>query len=549
MIVNHYGPTETTIGVITGRLTVDGRIPIGTPVPNTRVYILDRHLRPSPVGVAGELFIGGAGLARGYRDRAELTAERFVADPFAADGSRLYRSGDRARWRSDGQVEFLGRVDHQVKVRGFRIEPGEVEAALTAHPGVSAAAVIADGEGANRRLVAYAVTDSAADLRRFLKDRVPEHLIPAVFVELDALPLTSNGKLDRAALPAPDSARPDQADRYVAPATPVEETLAEIWAEVLGLDRVGVHDDFFDLGGHSLLVTQVVARLRTLGWDIGVGDFFDHPTVHGTAPLITTGRGASSLVEIRGGTVEPAVFCVHSGTGGVVEFAELAGRLGAGQQFYGLRSRGLVAGEQLLETVEEMAEAYLAEIKTVQPNGPYLLAGWSMGGYVAVEMARRIAASGDTVGAVLVVAPPTHELRDPAELSHQQAEIREVIDDLDSTPLRPETEKFLTERWVRGEDVLTADEHGRRAARTELSNFLASLGYRAGLEPYDGRVVLYLPDDDPAESEHRALTQWRSALSREPEIVRVPGRHLTVIHEAGAEAVGSHWDDEIRDLS
>ena len=298
-VVNHYGPTETTIGVATVHLnaeTPDGdTIPIGSPIPNTRLWVVDQAMRPVPVGVPGELLVSGEGVARGYRGRPDLTAERFVADPFAADGSRLYRTGDRVRWRPDGRLEFLGRIDHQVKVRGYRIEPGEVEAALVSHPGVNAAVVVAAGESRERRLVAYLVpadpeagTPAVADLRSFLLERLPGHMVPAVFVELAALPLARNGKVDRAALPDPDQARPDPPES-AAPRTQVERLLAEIWGETLGLAGIGVDDDFFELGGHSLLATRVISRVRAVfGVELQLAELFDHPTLAGFAAAIGT---------------------------------------------------------------------------------------------------------------------------------------------------------------------------------------------------------------------------------------------------------------------
>ncbi|MEU7876514.1 amino acid adenylation domain-containing protein, partial [Dactylosporangium sp. NPDC049140] len=297
---NHYGPTETTVGVATVRLTDEvlhgAVVPIGAPLPNIRLHVLDRSLRPVPVGVRGELYVGGAGLARGYRGRPELTAERFVA---AEGGLRLYRTGDVVVRRPDGLIAFLGRVDDQVKVRGYRIEPGEVRAALLAHPAVTGAVVVADGQ----RLVGYLVPSdempSVGSLRAFLAGRLPEHMIPAVFVELTAIPLTANGKLDRAALPAPDQSRPELAGGFVAPATPAEELLAGVWGEVLGVDRVGVHDNFFELGGHSLLATQVVSRVRAVfGVELPVAALFDEPTIAGLAVAVEGASPGTNVAPI-----------------------------------------------------------------------------------------------------------------------------------------------------------------------------------------------------------------------------------------------------------
>ncbi|HEX7239758.1 MAG TPA: amino acid adenylation domain-containing protein, partial [Longimicrobiaceae bacterium] len=292
---NHYGPTEATVNTTAARVRPGERVTIGGPIANARVYLLDAHGEPVPVGVPGELYVGGAGVARGYLGRPELTAERFLPDPFAGEpGARTYRTGDRARWRADGTLEYAGRTDDQVKVRGFRVEPGEVEAALESHPGVRSAAVAVHGG----RLVGYIVAGSGApvgdaELRSWLAARLPEHMVPAAFVRLESLPLSANGKTDRRALPAPEEGGGGRA--YAAPRTATEEILCGIWAEVLGLERVGAGEDFFALGGHSLLAARVVSRVReAFGVELPLRALLEAPTVSGLAVRVGALRGAGS---------------------------------------------------------------------------------------------------------------------------------------------------------------------------------------------------------------------------------------------------------------
>jgi amino acid adenylation domain-containing protein len=294
---NVYGPTETTVWSSVLELEPgDGSPPIGGPLWNTTFYVLDAQLQPLPVGVPGELYIGGDGLARGYLNRTELTAEKFVPNPFSDDrGSRLYRTGDLVRWRDDGTLEFLGRVDLQVKLRGFRIELEEIEAVLAAHPDVGgAAAVVYERSPGDQRLVAYVVPADGSsvdieELRVLCKTRLAPYMVPSTFVQLDAFPTTPNRKLDRRALPAPDGIRPDLERSYVAPETPVEESLAAIWSEVLAVDRVGIDDDFFDLGGHSLLAVKMLARVQqSLALDLGLPTVFEHSTVRELAAVVNS---------------------------------------------------------------------------------------------------------------------------------------------------------------------------------------------------------------------------------------------------------------------
>jgi acyl-coenzyme A synthetase/AMP-(fatty) acid ligase/acyl carrier protein len=295
---NLYGPTEASIDVTVWECRRDSDrsvVPIGRPIANTQIYILDPHLNPVPIGVVGELHIGGIGLARGYLNRRELTAEKFVANPFSDQpGARLYKTGDLARYLPDGNIEFLGRTDNQVKIRGFRIELGEIEFVLAQHPAIEQAVLLAreDAPG-DTRLVAYIVAAagsnlSANDLRSFLQYKLPDYMVPSAFVFLDSLPLSPSGKLDRKALPAPDHSRPELDDAFVAPRNPVEAILANIWAEVLNVEKVGIRDNFFNLGGHSLLATQVISRTRNaFSIEVPLRQVFDAPTIAEMATIIT----------------------------------------------------------------------------------------------------------------------------------------------------------------------------------------------------------------------------------------------------------------------
>ncbi|GAB7185303.1 amino acid adenylation domain-containing protein [Kitasatospora sp. Ki12] len=394
---NLYGPTECTVDALTHPLDATERPVLGRTVAGTRGYVLDEYLNPVPVGVPGELYLAGAGLARGYLARPALTAERFLACPFEP-GARMYRTGDLVRRTRDGELEYLGRTDHQVKIRGFRIELGEIEHVLTLHPEVTAAAVLPDGDGL--RLVAYVVTDGPLDpveLRAFAAGHLPGYMLPAAVVPLAALPLTGSGKLDRAALPAPDFG---QLSGGRAARTPREEILCALFAEVLGLETVGIDDDFFDLGGHSLLAMKLLARIRaTLGADPGMRALFEAPTVAGLARLLDRGPAADALdvlLPLRTGGDRAPLFCVHPAAGISWVYSGLLRHLGPDQPVYGLQARGLRGGAPA--SVAEIAEDYVRQIRAVRPDGPYHLLGWSFGAVVAQEMAVRLRAEGAEVG-------------------------------------------------------------------------------------------------------------------------------------------------------
>ncbi|WP_156390481.1 thioesterase domain-containing protein, partial [Rhizobium sp. Root1203] len=411
--------------------------PIGRPIWNTRIYILDANLRPVAAGVSGELYIAGGGLARGYLNRPALTAERFIADPFGAPGSRMYRTGDLARWRPDGVLEYLGRADQQVKIRGFRIEPGEIEAVLAAHPAIAQAAVIArEDEPGEKRLVGYVVpkpgqTIDLAELRRHAATALPEHMVPSAILELTALPLTPNGKLDRRALPAPvfasQSSRQPRTPQeeiiaglfvellgvdkvgiddnfFELGGPPQEEIIAGLFVELLGVDKVGIDDNFFELGGHSLLATRLTSKIRSvLGAELSIRAVFEAPTVAALAARLNQPsaerekRALDVVMPLRATGSRTPLFCIHPGGGLGWPYAALLQHLPAEQPIYALQSRSLLETAYSPGSIREIARDYSSRMRAVKSGGPYTLLGWSLGCHIAHAIATQLQSEGEHV--------------------------------------------------------------------------------------------------------------------------------------------------------
>lgn len=460
-ITNRYGPTEATVDVIAHVVQAgeSGAIPIGRPLENHNAYVLDEGLQPVPIGVSGELYIAGAGLARGYLNRPGLTAQRFIACPFGPPGARMYRTGDLARWRAEGILDFLGRSDQQIKIRGFRIEPGEIEAALSAIEEVGQAVVTPRDFAGENRLVAYLVprlgmTLPGADtLRATLAAKLPEYMLPSAFITMDALPLTPNGKLDCHALPEPDLAGKAA---YRAPRDARETLLCALFAEFTGAARVGLDDNFFHLGGHSLLAMRFISRLRQeTGLELPLRRVFEHPTPESLAAILAdpardeaappkpgsidlpeceTGEQHSELVESlrktlqlgtcnwpgsrkqpdslivkfrSGATENPFFWCGNS----LNEILALLPHLREGQPTYGLRTMYQIA-DITSQSTRALAELYVDEIISIQPNGPYRLGGYCLGGVVCFEIARQLIARGHVVDS-LIMAEVRPELDGP----------------------------------------------------------------------------------------------------------------------------------------
>ncbi len=418
VLINGYGPTENTTftccHVMTGEAEVGSTVPIGRPIANTRVYVLDAAMQPVPVGVRGELWTGGDGVALGYRNDPDLTMERFRADPFSHDPSaRIYRTGDLVRYRPDGVIEFVGRSDRQVKVRGFRIELGEIEHALRLERAVSDAVVVAtERSPGNKRLVAYVVpaADCTIDLvalRTHLAARLPDYAMPSAIVPIGVLPLTRNGKVDTAQLAEP----PEERREGKRPQTALETQLLAVWERVLGVKGIGIRDNFFELGGNSLLGVRLFASLeKILGKRIPVSVLFEGQTIETMAVALQRNLSAVSFsaVRIQRGTNLAPLFMIPGVDGNVIGYETLARSLGADLPVYGLRSVGLDGEASPRDSVEGIADAFLPEILKVQPTGPYRLAGLCMGGIIAFEIAQRITARGEQVQmlALIDTAPP-----------------------------------------------------------------------------------------------------------------------------------------------
>lgn len=408
-LINEYGPTETVVGCCTyeipGDLPLSQDIPIGRPIANTQIYILDSNLQPVPSGVTGEIYIGGAGLARGYLNRPELTAERFIPNPFCGTpNARLYKTGDLGYFLSDGNINFIGRSDHQVKIRGYRIELGEIESALGQYPGMQQSTVIVreDAPG-DKRLVAYVVARKAQtikplELKRFLGEKLPVYMVPASLVVLGSLPLTTNGKIDRAALPEPDQQRTGPDETFVGARNNAEIKLVKLLEKALKMNHIGIQDNIFELGLDSLQAYRLFAQIKKMtGIQLPLSILFQAPTIELLADYLTRKEANapwSSLVHIQPNGSKLPLFCIHAGAGTVLFYRELSRYLEEDQPFYGLQPIGLDGKDKFHTSIAEMAAHYIKEIQTINPDGPYLLGGYCFGGVVAFEMAQQLISKG-----------------------------------------------------------------------------------------------------------------------------------------------------------
>jgi amino acid adenylation domain-containing protein len=571
---NGYGPTEASIGpayyLVDGLNDEMATIPIGRPIDNIQIYVLDSYLNPVPIGVSGQLFISGVGLARGYYDRSDLTAEKFIPNPFSEEpGARMYKTGDLARFLADGNIEFLGRIDHQVKIRSFRIEVGEIEKTLIQHPHIVEAVVLArEDKSGDKRLVAYIVPGKTIDsslevreLRSYLSDKLPDYMIPAAFVKLDAIPLTPNGKVDRKALPEPDEAGIVREKEFVAPRDEMETKLAQIWEEVLNHHPIGVKDNFFELGGHSLLAIHLLGKIQNdFEQEIPLVALFKEPTIEHLANMLRgveqqdqksassekeiDDSAASSLVVFHDNNSKPPVFMVHPSGGSVHWYADLARQIGPDQPFYGIQARGIHGEADPHTEIKEMAAFYVDAIKSRQAHGPYMIGSWSMGIIIAYEIAQQMQRMGEKVAllAMFDQGPflPNEVPKDSAEFLQGMfnGRIEFPLDTLRQMEYEDQL-KFVLKTIKKANMIskFVRLSQFRKYVEVLRSQMDAWTDYK--LTTYPGKVALFRSSERDHDDGHGWDLGWNKVALGGVEVHEVPGNHNTMLHEPHVVALAA----------
>jgi amino acid adenylation domain-containing protein len=539
---NGYGTTEATIASVYWKcVDVPGQavVPIGRPIANTRVYVLDRQRQLVPWGVLGEIYIGGAGVARGYLNRPDLTAERFVADHLGGcETATLYRTGDLGRLRADGVFEFAGRMDDQVKIRGVRVELGDIEAAILDHPVVRAAAVVCDERPSGARLTAYVVprgseSISAAELRSFVRDRIPAALIPNRFESIASLPMTPSGKLDRRSLPAVSEA--EEPSGYLPPRNEFETRLVGIWEDVLQARPIGIRDDFFALGGHSLSAVQVaVAMEKALGRALSPGLLFETPTIELLSSRLSansSAAGREALVLLWRGQSGAPLFLVHHVSGDITAYRELANHLGTARSIYGVRVPELGSNATPPDRVEAMAARYVGEIRALTPRGPYLIGGHSAGAHIAFEMAQQLHCAGEEVALLAILEA---DARTRSWGRSMADAVRHEIEAVRSLRGRQRT-AYLWRRLANWVEQWCGNALAPRSVRTASGEKNAvwravERAVRAYVpKPYPGAITLFRATDRRVTRTYSRTLGWGPLAQGGIRVIDVPGSHSTVL--------------------
>jgi amino acid adenylation domain-containing protein len=588
--VNCYGPTESTVMVCCYRVAPDysaTSVPIGRPISNARVYIVN-GMQPVSVGERGELLVSGAGLGRGYHNRPELTAEQFLPDPYGPwPGGRLYKTGDTARYLHNGLIQFLGRVDDQLKISGYRIEPGEIEGALLEHPEITAAVVVAleDAPG-DKRLVAYLVANQEHipnfdELRIHLRERVPEYMVPSLFVYLDEMPLTLHGKIDKAALPAPQQSISRVGGKeYVAPRNGLQQQLVDIWEELFKFHPIGVTDNFFELGGHSLQMIMLIARVEErLGERVTMAELFNDPTIEHLSELIGHEKEnllQSLLVPMRTEGAKLTLFGPHASAGHVWCYKELVQHLGEDQPFFGVQARQPESGLVYYTKIEEMATDYLEAIRSVQPHGPYMLAGWSMGGVIAFEMARQFQAQGEEISMLALMDAHASDGKVEEfgwgellsifaiDLGLNLTNETATVEEIQALPPMAQLRRVWKEAKLAGvvPSDMTLVEFRRMFDIFKINaNTVAS--YKS--EEFRGRITLFVPEEDIDQQIfshnkwrlkwkaknldlHGPMKGWDKVATEGVDLVVVPGDHFTMMREPHIQVLAEQLRSRIQTL-
>ncbi|WP_308117530.1 non-ribosomal peptide synthetase [Streptomyces anatolicus] len=570
-VAHVYGPTETTTYATRYGMRSPHRVgqtvPIGRPLDNMRAYVLDDRLRPALPGVAGELYLVGTGVARGYVGRPGLTSERFVADPYDPAGGRMYRTGDLVRWDRAGQIEFVGRADQQVKIRGLRIELGEIEAALDAHPDVAQAVVVVrEDEPGSRQLVAYVVATAGAGtldtavLKKAVTASLPEYMAPAAFVVLDALPLNTNGKVDRKALPAPEFGAKTGGR---GPRSPKEELLCQIFAEVLKVAQVGIDDSFFELGGDSIVSIQLTSRIRSVfGVELSNQSIFQTPTVAGIGELLGVGAqeqgsGFEVLLPLRAGGERPPLFCLHPVGGVGWMYTGLMRHLHRDYPLYAVQARGLAQEEPLPATLPEMAADYLDRIREVQPSGPYHLLGWSMGALLAQEIAVQLQRQGEKVALLVNLDQPpmTEEMVGGGFVAADDQKVLAALLDFvgrdpgmfgDGPLDHDEVMKVLREE---GSALATFDEPQiLRIGEVTNNNWSLTVGYVPPVFDGDLLLIAATESEEPGDRVAETVEQVAPYIAGRVEVARIQCEHRQLLQPGPVAEIARALREKLREL-